>query len=218
MLFSIYSNLISHIFSRKSYIRLRLHGTRLPKNYTVILRLPSTYNNYASKQQSAPSGLKNKRRRVDPDSLTIKPKPAVTPASTDSEHEFEAGSPEAMNATAASAAIAMSEGEGEAEEEYARIRQDNAYPGATNSIGSVHQRQWYLMLDQANSGLVRDRSPSRNKGYWKRGIAGEGFEAFFVRGPEYERSVVTGRLSEEVMADEGVDGFVARKMWRPILE
>lgn len=112
----------------------------------------------------------------------------------------------------------MSEGEDEAEEEYARIRRDNAYPGATNSIGSVHQRRWYLTLDQANSGFVHDRSPSGDKGYWKRGIAGEWFAAFFVRGPEYERSVATGRLSEEVMADEGVDGFVARKMWRPIIE
>lgn len=153
---------------------------------------------------------------MDPDSLTIKPKPAETPTSTDSENEVEVGSSEAMNATAT--ATAALKGEDDAEEEYARIPRDNTYPGAANSIGSVHQRRWYLTLDQANSGFVSDRSLRGEKGCWKCGIAGEGFEAFFVRGPEYERSVVTGRLSEEVMTDEGVKGFVARKMWWPILE
>lgn len=45
-----------------------------------------------------------------------------------------------------------------------------------------------------------------------------GFEPFYVRGPEVERSVVTGRLAREVLEDEGVEGFVRRRGWRPVLE
>lgn len=45
-----------------------------------------------------------------------------------------------------------------------------------------------------------------------------GFEPFYVRGPEVERSVVTGRLGREVLEDEGVEGFVPRRGWRAVLE
>jgi hypothetical protein len=45
-----------------------------------------------------------------------------------------------------------------------------------------------------------------------------GFEPFFVRGREVERSVVTGRLAGEVLRDEGVEGFVGRRGWRAVLE
>lgn len=34
---------------------------------------------------------------------------------------------------------------------------------------------------------------------------------FMVRGREYERSVVTGRLAREVESDEGVAEFVGRR-------
>lgn len=45
-----------------------------------------------------------------------------------------------------------------------------------------------------------------------------GFEPFYVRGPEKERSVVTGRLGSDVLKDEGVQGFTPRRGWRPVLE
>jgi hypothetical protein len=45
-----------------------------------------------------------------------------------------------------------------------------------------------------------------------------GFNTFFVQGAEVERSVVTGRLSKEIMEDEGVERFRPRKMWRPVME
>ena len=45
-----------------------------------------------------------------------------------------------------------------------------------------------------------------------------GFEPFFVRGREFERSVVTGRTGGEVLGDEGVEGFVGRKGWRAVVE
>ena len=104
-----------------------------------------------------------------------------------------------------------------------QIRANNAYTGATNSIGSVHQRHWYLILDRSASGFVKARS-GPNRGRWvpreEKDAEGEpsGFDTFFVQGPEVERSVVTGRLSSEVMADEGVEKFRPRKMWRPIME
>jgi uncharacterized membrane protein len=39
-----------------------------------------------------------------------------------------------------------------------------------------------------------------------------------VLGREVERSVVTGRLAGEILADEGVDGFVPRRGWRGVVE
>ena len=45
-----------------------------------------------------------------------------------------------------------------------------------------------------------------------------GFEPFFVRGRDVERSVVTGRTGGEVLADEGVEGFVGKKGWRGVVE
>ncbi len=119
----------------------------------------------------------------------------------------------------------------EAEGEDQLTRLNNAYPGATNSIGSIHQRQWFLRLDQVNSGFVRAAS-GPSKGKWVRGLSPSerredrehevqtigGFDTFFVRGAEHERSVVTGRLSSEVFDDEGIEGFMGRKMWRPVLE
>ena len=116
-----------------------------------------------------------------------------------------------------------------AEDELTRIT--NAYPGATNSIGSIHQRRWFLVLDKKRSGFrkeggqwVRTIEP-----HFKKHILSDtpkrvpereygGFEPFFVRGADFERSVVTGRLSKEVMEDEGVQNFRARKNWMPILE
>lgn len=107
-----------------------------------------------------------------------------------------------------------------AEQEDEEIRLTNAYPGATNSINSIHQRTWYLSLDREASGFVPQKHRDGTREWVKQ--QGEenclGFEPFFVRGKEIERSVVTGRLAEEVMSDEGVKGYVGRKGWRPILE
>ncbi|MBE7182126.1 MAG: hypothetical protein INR71_13145, partial [Terriglobus roseus] len=82
----------------------------------------------------------------------------------------------------------------------------------------IHQRQWFLSLDRRSSGFVPTKGGG---GRWVRGWTGgreRGFEPFYVRGVDVERSVVTGRSSAEVMRDEGVEGFRPRKMWRPVLE
>lgn len=100
-----------------------------------------------------------------------------------------------------------------------QTRLTNAYPGAVNSIGSIHQRRWFITLDRANSGFVRD---AKSK-IWKRKLPSSpdqgtmGFEPFYVRGPEFERSVVTGRTGNDVLKDENVDGFTPRRGWRAVL-
>ena len=111
-----------------------------------------------------------------------------------------------------------------AELEDEEVRLSNAYLGATNNIGSIHQRRWYLSMDRYASGFcplpVGNRSLG-GKRVWTRRREGErllGFEPFFVMGREVERSVVTGRTADEVMADEEVHGFKGRKGWRPVTE
>ncbi|KAL2050680.1 hypothetical protein ABVK25_009066 [Lepraria finkii] len=110
------------------------------------------------------------------------------------------------------------------EREDEEVRRTNAYPGATNSIGSVHQRRWYLSMDRYASGFRPRRREEGSKGdrrewvrRWEEGKL-LGFEPFFVMGREVERSVFTGRTADEVMADEGVSSFVGRKGWRPVTE
>lgn len=107
-----------------------------------------------------------------------------------------------------------------AEQENEKIRLTNAYPGASNSINSIYQRTWYISMDRQASGFVpqKHRDGTREWVPKQDGESFLGFEPFFVRGKEIERSVVTGRLAEEVMSDEGVKGYVGRKGWRPILE
>ncbi len=111
-----------------------------------------------------------------------------------------------------------------AEQEDEEVRLTNTYPGATNSIGSIHQRRWYLSMDRYTSGFCPLQTDNRSKcgrKMWTRRREGEtllGFEPFFVMGRQTERSVVTGRTAEEVMADEGVRDFVERKGWKPVTE
>lgn len=174
------------------YVRLRLHGTRLPKGYTVTLRLPSA--NDIGKSASAVFG--KRKRRVQ----TKQPKRLVH---TDSEPETDLA-PETSQDDVNSG---QEEGLDTDEEEDLETRKNNAYPGATNSIGSIHQRNWYMTLDRRSSGFVPKKS-----GIWERD-RGVGFDPFYVRGRDFESSVVTGRLAAEVESDEAVEGFVGRAGW-----
>ena len=183
------------------HIHLRLHGSRLPQNYTIALRLPS--HNDRSIQPKRPV---RKRRRLDP----AKARKANVVTSSENESDTETKvSPkqeEALEDDHLDAANA-SEDDGDS-----AIRANNAYAGATNTIGSVHQRHWFLTLDRPNSGFSKAKTgpdAGRWVGPWK---------TFYVLGREHERSIVTGRLADEVMADEGVKKFIGRKMWRPITE
>lgn len=79
-------------------------------------------------------------------------------------------------------------------------------------------------MDRYSSGFRPLRSAKDIEGgrrEWVRRRDGEtilGFEPFYVMGREIERSVLTGRTADEVMADEGVEGFVERKGWRAVTE
>jgi hypothetical protein len=78
-------------------------------------------------------------------------------------------------------------------------------------------------MDRENSGFEPRRvstGDGRSKRVWVRSSDGSelsGFEPFYVRGPEVERSVVTGRRGQDVLEDEGVEGFIGRKGWRAVL-
>lgn len=183
------------------YIRLRLHGTRLPKGYTIILRLPSNeivmrpvarrkknHHNLKSGVQSRASG------RYDTDS-----DPDTTLTTPDDAEVAHQQGDEDLNTDS---------------DEDTQTRANNAYPGSLNSIGSIHQRHWFLQLDRQNSGFVLNTSATGSgKGLWVRGPNNGGFDPFLVRGRDFERSVVTGRLAAEVENDEGVEGYVGRGGW-----
>jgi hypothetical protein len=105
-----------------------------------------------------------------------------------------------------------------------QVRRTNAYPGASNTIGSIHQRKWFLSLDRAACGFVETKHGGRVK--WepsdeatsqdlKLGRTRFSFP-FHFRGVDHERSVVTGRQGKDILHDKGVTGFIPRKGWAPI--
>lgn len=181
------------------YIRLRLRGHRLPDQYTITLRLQSVDSSPYNRSKAPP-----RKRRKNTASNTF----TSSPSTTDSEDAISITGDQEDTSAVADAS--------DDEAETSNISTTNAYPGATNSIGSVHQRNWFVLLDKTNSGLMKTKS-GPDEGKW---IAanGKSFKPFFVQGAEVERSVVTGRTSEEVMRDEGVEGFIARKRWRPVMD
>jgi hypothetical protein len=117
-----------------------------------------------------------------------------------------------------------------------QVRRTNAYTGALNTIGSAHQRKWYLSLDRSACGLLEKKGQGRS--IWEppsttaaddtssqttasgRTVSSDGRLSypFYVRGVDYEKSVVTGRQGKDVLRDEGVTNFIARKGWTPVLE
>ncbi|KAJ5935249.1 hypothetical protein N7466_004796 [Penicillium verhagenii] len=203
---------------RNRKIRLRLHGTRLPKDYTVILRMDKG-TDYTRTNRKGP---KRRRKPVGPGHIAQRP-PSTSDSdiepTSESAHESAAKTPQTGDAEATHSDNDVD----------IQIQTNNAYPGSTNTIGSIHQRRWYLSMDRTNSGftLVKPRNEdgitpsSSKKRVWVRtrsrdGTVG-GFEPFFVHGPEVERSIVTGRLGKDVLGDEEVEGFVPRRGWRPVL-
>lgn len=192
-------------------IRLRLHGTRLPKDYTVVMRMDKT-TNFVRPIREGP-----KRRRRHPSRRTMPQAPST------SDSESPPPSPNEQEPTPRSPSKSQFEAQ-RADNAYTadlEIQRNNAYPGSTNTIGSIHQRRWYLSLDRESSGFERTVAVSHDKGLkerkrWTRKPDGQGFEPFYVHGPEAERSVVTMRLGRDVLDDEGEE-FVPRRGWRPVL-
>ena len=183
------------------HIRLRLHGTRLPLEYTVSLRLSTAHDRVGQ-----PNKPRRKRQRLDPSKVVKRARTNATVSDTDDE------APLVVTDDTGDDQIYDDAGNASDDNEDTMIRANNAYTGARNSIGSVHQRHWFLSLDRRNSGFHKAHS-GRNQGRWV-----GGWEPFFVLGRDHERSIVTGRSADEVCADEDIEKFVGRKMWRPILE
>lgn len=193
-------------------IRIRLHGTRLPKDYTLSIRLLTTENRHVQ-----PAKPCRKRRRKP---LTAPTSTQVTPPTSDIDEDETVpdGHPTSMSPSTTAIEREIAELEDE------RVRQTNAYPGAENSIGSIHQRRWYLSMDRYASGfrpLPVDKASKGGRREWeRRRQEGKllGFEPFYVMGKELERSVLTGRTADDVMDDEGIEGFVGRKGWRAVTD
>lgn len=177
-------------------IKIQLHGTKLPQPYVVYLRLTKTEDAAGRAKADKPRKRRRRRQRTEPGTTDSSP-------SSDDEETV------ASHATDGADVTSVSADERELRElEDEHVRKTNAYTGAANSIGSVHQRRWYLSLDRAASGLKLER------GRWN---SPEGYP-FSVQGRHVERSVVTGRLGEDVLRDEGVVGFTPRQGWKPVMK
>ncbi|KAL3465568.1 DNA polymerase ligase-domain-containing protein [Aspergillus heterothallicus] len=217
-------------------INLRLHGTRLPKNYTVFLRRDKTDFKSPATPSSLSGSPKKKRWRVGMKRQKHAEPSSTSGTDTDTDPGVEADQSrkrkrEPGNHTEgvddhSHAHAEHSDADANTNQTTSDylIRLNNAYPGAVNDIGSVHQRRWFIGLDRLGCGFVAERQPDGSRGVtrrWVRGVdkgTGElgGFEPFYVRGPAVERSVITGRLGADVLRDEGVEGFVPRKGWTAV--
>lgn len=278
-------------------IRLRLHGTRLPKNYTLNLRLTQDNNRLV---QPAPPAYKRRRRsqpsvtasdrhnRAETSDSEAESPSAPSRASThdqSSQSSLEktlakrkyvpklkhsvssllrkASPPLTLSSrrpTVLDAALPPStrlpglqalgtvDRDGERrphstiatvhqpedvtksskskDDEAAFIRLHNAYPGATNSINSIHQRKWYLSLDREACGFRPTNRIEFGRRVWERPSTDDdggslnlgGFAPFYVRGRDVETSIVTGRLAKDVASDEGLVGYKPRGGWRAVTD
>jgi hypothetical protein len=199
-------------------IRVRLHGTRLPKGYSLLLRLDKT-TDYARPIRRGP---KRRRRALQP--KHERRAPSTSDSESDSLPSPDQDVPResaALHDTPASNKSSPDKASHSDDDVDITIQKNNAYPGSFNTIGSIHQRRWYLSMDRDSSGFEPvENGNKRKRKTWvcKPGKQGTlGFEPFYVRGPEVERSVVTGRLGSDVLSDEHVQGFRPRGKWRPVL-
>ncbi|KAI3395733.1 hypothetical protein diail_956 [Diaporthe ilicicola] len=219
---------------RTRKIRLRLNGLKLPNGYAVNLRLTKGEDAAGRAKAAKPARARKRKGRQTPS----KKAPETSSDGEDDDSgpykrpDRDVEAEEEYNDGSAAASKNGLEGISEMEKELreledAEVRRTNAYPGAVNTIGSVHQRKWFLSLDREECGFVRTKKEGRV--WWeRRGSADEDGHGndqgqgrlqwpFYVRGPDHERSIVTGRLGSEVLRDEGVVGYVGRKGWRPIM-
>ncbi|KAF5982148.1 abc1 containing protein [Fusarium bulbicola] len=206
-----------HTAFQNRKIRIRLCGSRLPDPYVLNLRLTRS-EDVAGRVRSGKTPRKRRRRQAQVE---------TQPETSDEDSEGDTSEDVPSNTDAGTDADDLSAMEREIRElEDEEVRRTNAYPGASNTIGSVHQRRWYLSLDRPACGFVEERI--KNRSVWK---LEDGTETknkhsndgrlsypFYVRGPDHERSVLTGRLGADILQDEGVDKFVQRQGWKPVLK
>ncbi|KAM3559668.1 hypothetical protein MY1884_001179 [Beauveria asiatica] len=214
--------------SRK--IKIRLHGTKLPDPYVIYMRLTKTEDVAGRAKATRAKKPTRRRRRTGKSAETRQPETSASD-SNDGEDPDDDIVPATNSQLTQQGAAAVSALETELRElEDNEVRRTNAYKGAKNSIGSIHQRKWYLSLERDLSGFLPTKSESHRKTWQPKGNAtGEtaglrGFDIdnrlsypFYVLGRDTERSVVTGRLGADILRDEGVEGFLPRKGWKPVI-
>ncbi|KAJ6787036.1 hypothetical protein PWT90_08841 [Aphanocladium album] len=210
-------------------IKIRLHGTKLPNPYVVYIRLTKTEDAAGRAKVTRSKRSTRPRRRGGKAAAAKKPETSAS-SSDESENSDNDIVPASNSQIPEQDAAKMSALEKELRElEDDEVRRTNAYKGATNSIGSIHQRKWFLSLERNLSGFESRRSES-GRAFWlpkntttvdvdRRGEQDE--EAclsypFYVRGRDYERSVITGRLGADILHDEGVTDFVPRMGWNSV--
>ncbi|KJZ77314.1 hypothetical protein HIM_03038 [Hirsutella minnesotensis 3608] len=224
-----------HAAFQNRKIRLRLHGAKLPDPYVLNLRLTKAEDASGRSKSLRASGTRRRRRGRQP----VTPRQPETSSSdddSDSVHGEDSAEhnvvPTGREADPAANVSAVDREVQELEDE--QVRRTNAYPGASNTIGSVHQRRWYLSLDRAGCGFVKENRHGRVT--W--GLPNEATTTpvsqlppepggedtsrrlsfpFYVRGPDHEISVVTGRRGQDVLRDEHVTTFARRQGWAPVL-
>ncbi|KAL4910999.1 hypothetical protein BDW74DRAFT_172453 [Aspergillus multicolor] len=217
---------------QNSKIHLRLHGTRLPRNYIIFLRRDKTDLRSAPTVASLLQKPRKRRRR-----RVVKAQPDST-SNSESDTDIIGQSDTRSPGTGKRQRDGNDGHEAEPEPEHLDaeggdkdadflIRLNNAYPGAVNDIGSIHQRRWFIMLDREGCGFVPQKVVDADGNYtgkkrWIRGVdkiseTRTGFDPFHVHGPKVERSVVTGRRGLDVLRDEGAEGFIPRRAWKPVL-
>ncbi|KAI1177320.1 hypothetical protein F4777DRAFT_212552 [Nemania sp. FL0916] len=237
-------------------IRLRLHGARLPSNYVLNLRLtreedatgrarstrtPKTRRRRGGAQSTASGRItrsSTKGKKIPEPTTSSDSEPVHRTKQQDTKTTDDGDGDDDTDIVHAPSEQ-LTEAEKDKDKDISpterelreleddEVRRTNAYPGATNSIHSVHQRRWYLSLDREEAGFVKRRRDGKT--IWESGPvttkrdAGDADESrlaypFYVRGVEYERSVVTGRLGSEVLRDEGVVGFIGRKGWQAVMK
>ncbi|KAF5266145.1 hypothetical protein FOXYS1_3026 [Fusarium oxysporum] len=206
-----------HAAFQNRKIRIRLHGSRLPDPYVVNLRLTRS-EDVAGRVRSGRAPRKRRRRHAQTET---QPETSGDDSESDESEDVPSNTDAGTNADNLSA---MEREIRELEDE--EVRRTNAYPGASNTIGSVHQRRWYLSLDRPACGFVEQRTKSRSVWELEDGTETKNKQSdngrlsypFHVRGPDHERSVLTGRLGADILQDEGVDKFIQRQGWKPVLK
>lgn len=221
-----------HAAFQNRKIKIQLHGSKLPEPYVVYLRLTKTEDAAGRAKRSAATDRRpRKRRRRGQKAAVVDPE--TTSSSSDGEEgaeEDDEGGNNADVVQATSEQVAANTNVSADDRELRELEDDeirrlNAYPGAENTIGSIHQRKWYLSLDRAASGFVERRRDGRS--VWEDPAKASDGEAaagqtrlsypFYIRGRDHERSVVTGRLGADILRDEGVVNFTPRMGWKPVV-
>ncbi|KAK4084574.1 uncharacterized protein Triagg1_1054 [Trichoderma aggressivum f. europaeum] len=213
-------------------IRLRLHGAKLPDPYVINLRLTKSEDaagRYRGLKTRAAGTARRRRGRT----TRVQPQERETSSSSSSSSSSfssfsgEAGDDDGHVLDNEEPRIEANDDPSLSQQQDAQVRLTNAYPGASNTIGSIHQRRWYLSLDRRACGFTEKRRRGRSSMWEPPSIESPSASEpgssrlsfpFYVRGPPFEQSVVTGRRGEDVLRDQGVTTFIPRKGWMPVMK